>query len=111
MTHHLTLKFLRSVLTTGRFFLRLKCTFLLFLDFRIELLGETLPALLSILHMDAIREVPACFSTLFMSFALSLLKASLVSVTHPLIPENTASIKASSSSLPRFQLLKEERPH
>lgn len=57
--------------------------------FRMALLRESLPALIIILHMDTIRGVPACFPTLFMSFALCLLKPTLVSVTHPLIPEKT----------------------
>lgn len=90
------------------FFLGLKCNVLLF---RIALLRESLPALISILHMDTIRGVPACFPTLFMPFALSPLKPTLVSVTHPLIPEKTASIKGSSPCWPCFQLLTEEKPH
>lgn len=50
------------------------------------LLRESLPAPIIILHMDTIRGVPACFP---MPFALRLLKPTLVSVTHPLIPEKT----------------------
>lgn len=54
--------------------------------FRMALLRESLPAPIIILHMDTIRGVPACFP---MPFALRLLKPTLVSVTHPLIPEKT----------------------
>lgn len=73
--------FLHPPLKTFFFFLLLKCSF--------TLSSERLPAHIIILHMGAIRGVPACFPALFVCLALGLLKPTLVSVTPPLIPDKT----------------------